>query len=43
VARRLIYGCGLVCGLGVALGDADESPESLIGRALAEAARTTPS
>jgi GGDEF domain-containing protein len=43
VARRLIYGCGLVCGLGVALGDADETPDSLIGRALAEAARTAPS
>jgi GGDEF domain-containing protein len=42
VARRLIYDSGLVCRLGVALGGIHESPESLIGRALAEAGRTTP-
>jgi GGDEF domain-containing protein len=42
VAHRLIYGSGLICGFGVALGGADDSPESLIGRALLEAVRTTP-
>jgi GGDEF domain-containing protein len=42
VARRLVHASGLVCGLGVALGDADDTPESLIGRALLELTRTEP-
>jgi GGDEF domain-containing protein len=42
VARRLVYSTGIVCGLGVALSDADDNPEQLIGRALVEAARVDP-
>jgi GGDEF domain-containing protein len=42
VARRLVYSTGLLCGLGVALGRADDTPESLIGRALLEAVQTDP-
>lgn len=34
VARRLIYGTGLMCGLGIAISEADEPPEHLIARAL---------
>jgi GGDEF domain-containing protein len=42
VARRLIYDSGVICGLGVALGDANDTPELLIGRALLEMIRTSP-
>lgn len=42
VARRMIYGSGVICGLGVALGGADDTPEMLIGRALLEVIRTSP-
>jgi GGDEF domain-containing protein len=41
VARRLISGTGIRCSLGVALGDNDEPPDAVIGRALLEAVRTT--
>ena len=34
VAGRLIWGIGLVCGLGVALGHDDDTPEFVIARAL---------
>jgi GGDEF domain-containing protein len=34
VARRLVYGCGLVSGLGVALGNDHDPPEVVIARAL---------
>jgi GGDEF domain-containing protein len=37
VAHRLVYGSGLVSGLGVALGTDDEPPELVIGRALVAA------
>jgi GGDEF domain-containing protein len=40
VARRLIYGTGIICELGVALGSVDDTAESLIGRALLEVVRT---
>ena len=42
VARRLIYTAGIVCGLGVAMGGIDDTPESTIARAMREAVRTTP-
>jgi GGDEF domain-containing protein len=42
VARRLVYQCGLVCGLGVALSTAHDTPEALIERALLAAAATEP-
>ena len=34
VARHLIYDSGLVCGLGIALNEPGDVPETLIGRAL---------
>lgn len=34
IARRLVYGCGLVCGLGVALSNDRDTPVELIERAL---------
>ena len=34
VARHLIYDSGLVCGLGIALSEPGDVPETLIGRAL---------
>jgi GGDEF domain-containing protein len=34
VARRLVYSSGLVCGLGVALGNDHDPPELVIARAL---------
>jgi len=34
VARHLIYDSGLVCGLGIALSESGDVPETLIGRAL---------
>ena len=37
VARRLVYDAGLVCGLGVALGNQYEAPDHVIARALAAA------
>jgi GGDEF domain-containing protein len=40
VARRLIYTAGIVCGLGVALGGIDDTPELVISRAMREALRT---
>ena len=40
VARRLVQSSGVLCKLGVALGRPDDSPQSLIGRALGEAGRT---
>ena len=40
VARRLVQSSGVLCKLGVALGGTDDSPQSLIERALGEASRT---
>ena len=34
VARRLVWDSGLLCGLGVAIGNRDEAPEQVIARAL---------
>ena len=34
IARRLVYTAGLVCGLGIALGNDHDPPEVVIGRAL---------
>ena len=42
VARRLVYGAGIACSLGVALATPEDTPRSLLGRALAEAAKTAP-
>ncbi len=42
IARRLISGTGIHCGLGVALGGDEDPPELVIARALREAVRTTP-
>jgi GGDEF domain-containing protein len=38
VARRLVWGTGLVCELGVALGGDEDPPEAVIARALRAAA-----
>lgn len=38
VARHLIYDSGLVCGLGIALSQPGDVPETLIGRALVASA-----
>jgi GGDEF domain-containing protein len=40
VARRLIYETGIICGLGVALGATDDTPDGLISRALRELSRS---
>jgi GGDEF domain-containing protein len=42
VAHRLVYGSGLECGLGIALGGAFEPPETIIGRALVAALGVDP-
>lgn len=42
VARRLVYGTGLVCGLGIALATAHEPPEHVIARALLAAVAPDP-
>ncbi len=42
VARRLVYGSGLVSGLGVALGNDHDPPELVIGRALLAASADRP-
>jgi len=34
LARRLVWDSGLLCGLGVAIGNTDEAPEHVIARAL---------
>ena len=42
IARRLVYGCGLVCGLGVALSNDRDTPVALIERALIASTATAP-
>jgi GGDEF domain-containing protein len=44
IARHLIYDSGLVCGLGIALSEPGDEPETIIGRALMACApdRTDP-
>ena len=42
VARRLVYGCGLVCGLGVALSTDRDTSIELIRRAVTAATATDP-
>jgi GGDEF domain-containing protein len=42
VARRLVYSAGLVCGLGVALGNDHDPPDIVIARALLAAVPRTP-
>jgi hypothetical protein len=42
IARHLIYDSGLVCGLGIALSEPGDVPETLIGRALVASASPEP-
>jgi GGDEF domain-containing protein len=42
VALRLIAGAGIVCHLGIAQGSIDDTPETLLARAIEEAVRTSP-
>jgi GGDEF domain-containing protein len=42
VARRLVYGSGISCGLGVALGGEQDPPELVIARALTAAVQHEP-
>lgn len=42
IARRLVYGAGITCGLGVALGGEQDSPELVIARALIAAVQREP-
>ena len=42
VARRLIASAGVVCHLGIATGSIDDTPVTLLSRAIQEAVRTTP-
>jgi GGDEF domain-containing protein len=42
LARHLIYDSGLVCGLGIALSEPGDVPETLIGRALVASAPHEP-
>ncbi len=42
VARRLISGAGIVCRLGIGQGGIDDTPETVLSRAIRESVRTSP-